>query len=127
MHAGWRGLCNGIIEASVAQFQAPAEQLRAWLGPAIGPEAYEIGEEVRQAFVDQDPLAFEAFVVNRPGHWLMDIYALARQRLHRLGIQQISGGNYCTYQDSARFYSYRRDGSTGRMASVIWLSSDERD
>lgn len=124
VHAGWRGLQAGIIEATLEQFQAPAGELLAWLGPAIGPEAYEVGDEVRQAFVDRDSAAADGFVAGRTGHWLMDIYALARQRLQRTGIEQISGGEYCTYSDSERFYSYRRDGTTGRMASVIWLMPD---
>jgi len=121
IHAGWRGLCDGVIEATVGHFSASTDKLMAWLGPAIGPEVYEIGEEVRQSFVDRDPQATQAFVATRPGHWLMDLYALARQRLQHLGVGQISGGQYCTYQDATRFYSYRRDGITGRMASLIWL------
>jgi hypothetical protein len=121
IHAGWRGLCDGVIEATVGHFSASTDKLMAWLGPAIGPEIYEIGAEVRQAFVDRDPQATRAFVATRPGHWLMDLYALARQRLQHLGVGQISGGQYCTYRDATRFYSYRRDGITGRMASVIWL------
>ncbi len=122
VHAGWRGLCNGIIEATVGKFTAAPEQLMAWLGPAIGPEVYEVGEEVRQAFLERDPQAVQAFVATCPGHWLMDIYTLARQRLHNSGVQQISGGQYCTYREATRFYSYRRDGVTGRMATVIFSS-----
>ncbi len=122
VHAGWRGLCNGIIEATIGKFTAAPEQLMAWLGPAIGPEVYEVGEEVRQAFLERDPQAVQAFVATRPGHWLMDIYTLARQRLHNSGVQQISGAQYCTYREATRFYSYRRDGVTGRMATVIFSS-----
>lgn len=120
VHAGWRGLQAGVIEAALARFQAPATQLMAWLGPAIGPRVYEVGEDVRRAFVDHEATANDAFSATRPGHWLMDIYQLARQRLHRQGVKQISGGEYCTYNDAQRFYSYRRDGTTGRMATVIW-------
>lgn len=123
VHAGWRGLSNGVIEATLDQFQVPADQLLAWLGPAIGPEIYEIGDEVRQAFVEADPQTAGAFTATGPGHWLMDIYTLARRRLQQRGVEQISGGEYCTHTDATRFYSYRRDGVTGRMASVIWLGA----
>ncbi|MDR9437679.1 MAG: peptidoglycan editing factor PgeF, partial [Thiohalophilus sp.] len=126
VHAGWRGLSGGVIEAALDQFQAPADQILAWLGPAIGPDVYEIGEEVRSAFVDSDPDNEAAFTTTRPGHWLMDIYALARRRLQQRGVEQISGGDCCTFTDAERFYSYRRDGVTGRMASVIWLASEDR-
>jgi hypothetical protein len=120
VHAGWRGLQAGVIEAAVARFQAPGAQLMAWLGPAIGPHVYEVGDDVRRAFIEHESAAKQAFTVTHPGHWLMDIYQLARQRLLRQGIEQISGGDYCTYSDAQRFYSYRRDGITGRMATVIW-------
>lgn len=120
-HAGWRGLANGILEATLAAMQVPAPQVMAWLGPAIGPQAYEVGTEVRNAFVAQMPDAESAFVSTRPGHWLMDIYQLARQRLQAAGLHHVSGGEFCTFTDSQRFYSYRRDGVTGRMASLIWL------
>lgn len=126
VHAGWRGLSDGVIEATLGAFQAPADQILAWLGPAIGPEVYEVGEEVRRAFVEPDPDNEAAFTPSRPGHWLMDIYALARRRLQQQGVEQISGGEYCTFTDSERFYSYRRDGVTGRMASVIWLAPEDR-
>ncbi|MDY6980090.1 MAG: peptidoglycan editing factor PgeF [Pseudomonadota bacterium] len=126
VHAGWRGLSAGVIEAALDLFQAPAEQILAWLGPAIGPDVYEIGEEVRRAFVEPDPANEAAFTPTRPGHWLMDIYALARRRLQQRGVDQISGGEYCTFTNGERFYSYRRDGVTGRMASVIWLAPDDR-
>ncbi|MGM0679551.1 MAG: peptidoglycan editing factor PgeF [Pseudomonadota bacterium] len=126
VHAGWRGLSAGVIEAALDQFQAPADQILAWLGPAIGPDVYEIGEEVRRAFVEPDSDNGAAFTPTRPGHWLMDIYALARRRLLQRGVEQISGGEYCTFTDSERFYSYRRDGVTGRMASVIWLAPADR-
>lgn len=123
-HAGWRGLCDGILEKTVAQFSKP-QQVIAWLGPAIGPMAFEVGDEVRAAFVAHDAQAVSAFapVAQKPGHWLADLYVLARQRLARAGVTQVSGGKHCTWTESALFYSYRRDGRTGRMASVIWMSS----
>lgn len=121
-HAGWRGLCDGILEETLKTFTDPA-QVIAWLGPAIGPEKFEVGEEVRQAFMAHQIEAAEAF---RPRHnqgkWLADIYTLARQRLGKAGIASVHGGSFCTHTDSERFFSYRRDGETGRMASVIWLA-----
>ena len=127
-HAGWRGLCDGILETTVAEFTAPADasmEVMAWLGPAIGPAAFEVGDEVRAAFMAIDAQAELAFVPvpNKPGHWLGDLYRLARQRLARVGVTQVSGGTHCTWTESASFYSYRRDGRTGRMASVIWMSA----
>lgn len=121
VHAGWRGLVNGVIEQTVLRMGRPANDLLAWLGPAIGPTAFEVGEEVRQAFIAYDAAAAVAFVPSPSGRWLADIYHLARLRLQRLGVNQIYGGHWCTYNDSERFYSYRRDGVTGRMASLIWL------
>lgn len=122
-HAGWRGLCDGVLEKTVAEFPH-AEQVIAWLGPAIGPLAFEVGDEVRCAFMAQDQQAEQAFsaVPEKPGHWLADLYVLARQRLARVGVTQVSGGTHCTWTESASFFSYRREGRTGRMASVIWLS-----
>lgn len=119
-HAGWRGLCEGVLEATVRQFPDPAGVL-AWLGPAIGPQAFEVGEEVRAAFMAHDIGVADAFVPSpNAGRWLADIYALARRRLMHAGVTAIYGGNQCTLSDPARFFSYRRDGRTGRMASVIW-------
>lgn len=121
-HAGWRGLCDGVLESTLKCFPDPAQVL-AWMGPAIGPAAFEVGEEVRQAFLLQDAGADAHF---RPspnaGRWLADIYGLARRRLAAAGVAAIGGGDLCTVSDSTRFYSYRRDGQTGRMASVIWLA-----
>lgn len=121
-HAGWRGLCDGVLEATVARFAVPSDVL-AWLGPAIGPAAFEVGEEVRAAFLAQDAGVASAF---RPsphaGRWLADIYALARARLAAVGVTAVSGGGLCTVTDREQFFSYRRDGQTGRMASVIWLA-----
>ncbi|MFA6313428.1 MAG: peptidoglycan editing factor PgeF [Sterolibacterium sp.] len=123
VHAGWRGLSAGVIEACVAAMGTPPARLLAWLGPAIGPQAYEVGDEVREVFCRQDAAAALAFVPRQPGKWWCDLYLLARQRLAALGVQRVSGGEYCTYSDAARFYSYRRDGVTGRMASCIWLEA----
>lgn len=119
VHAGWRGLLDGVIENSVKRMAGT--ELMAWMGPAIGPGAFEVGEEVRAAFVAHDIAAQAAFVSQGEGKWLADIYQLARQRLTACGISKVYGGEYCTFTDSEHFYSYRRDGQTGRMASLIWL------
>jgi len=124
-HGGWRGLAAGVVEACVRSFQAPPARLLAWLGPAIGPRAFEVGPEVREAFADEDPACDEAFAPGaKPGKWLADLYALARRRLAAAGVTRVYGGGLCTYSDPDRFFSYRRDGRCGRMASLIWL--DER-
>lgn len=120
-HAGWKGLAAGVIEATVQAMSAPPHNLMAWLGPAISQNAFEVGEEVRAAFVALHPQAASAFAVGQSGKWLADIYALARIHLNALGIAQIYGGNYCTYRESEKFFSYRRDGATGRMGTFIWL------
>lgn len=120
-HAGWRGLCNGVLENTLARFSNPAEVM-CWLGPAIGATAFEVGAEVRDAFVAIDRMAASAFVAQANGKYLADIYELARQRLMKAGIGMISGGDLCTVSDKDRFFSYRRDRTTGRMASVIWLA-----
>lgn len=123
-HAGWRGLHAGVIEAAVARMRVPGERLLAYLGPAIGPKAFEVGPEVRAAFMTVDTGAAAAFAPGAtPEKWLADIYLLARQRLARLGVSRVFGGGDCTFSDSARFFSYRRDGASGRMASLIWISS----
>jgi hypothetical protein len=111
------------LEATVSSLDVPPQELLAWLGPAIGPRAFEVGEEVRAAFMAEDLAAKSAFVQTRPGHWHADLYALARRRLARLGIESVYGGGHCTFEDAQRFYSYRRDGRTGRMASLIWFSA----
>jgi len=120
-HAGWRGLADGVIEATVARMAVEPGRLLAWLGPAIGPDAFEVGDEVRDTFIAYDPVAEKAFRRSPKGRWLADIYLLARQRLSALGVTRVYGGDFCTYQDEQRFFSYRRDGVTGRMASLIWL------
>lgn len=119
-HAGWRGLHAGVIEATLDSFPEAPQDLLVWLGPAIGPDAFEVGEEVRDAFLQDMPEADACFRASSPRHWLANIYQLARLRLQRYGIESIYGGNFCTYRDRERFYSYRRDGKTGRMASLIW-------
>lgn len=119
-HAGWRGLAGGILENTVAAMTGPPEEIIAWLGPAIGPHAYEVGDDVREACLLADPGAGDCFRAVREGHWLADLYALARRRLSSAGVGSIHGGGLCTYADTERFFSYRRDGRTGRMASLIW-------
>lgn len=121
-HAGWRGLAAGVVEAAVAALDCDPGKLVAWLGPAIGPAAFEVGDEVRKAFADRDPAAAAEFRVGRDGRWLADLPALARRRLAACGVQSVHGGELCTYADRERFFSYRRDGATGRMAALAWLS-----
>lgn len=121
-HAGWRGLADGVLEATVEQAGLEPVDTLVWLGPAIGAAVYEVGEEVKQAFVQQPMHDATAFAPSRPGKVLMDMYVLARQRLTALGIEAIFGGDHCTYSQAEQFYSYRRDGQTGRMASLIWIS-----
>ena len=120
-HAGWRGLAAGVIEATVGAMGVPAAHVIAWLGPAIGPEAYEVGEEGRAAFLERDARAAAAFRSARPGHWRLDLYAVARQRLAASGVARVSGGGLCTASDRASFFSYRRDRAGERMAAAIWL------
>jgi len=122
-HAGWRGLCAGVIEQTLRAMDRPSATLLAYLGPAIGPGAYEVGVEVREAFVEADPESGGAFAPDEPGKFYADLYALARRRLARSGVARVYGGGYCTYTDRERFYSYRRDGATGRMASLIWMET----
>jgi YfiH family protein len=115
-HAGWRGLAGGVLEATVEAMGVAPRRLVAWLGPAIGPRVYEVGEEVRAAFRGYEP----AFTPTRPGHWLLDLYAVAREKLR--GLQSVSGGGFCTYTERERFFSYRRDRTSERMAACIWLA-----
>lgn len=121
-HAGWRGLCAGVIEATLDAMRVAPERVLAWLGPAIGPHAYEVGDEVRRAFLERDGAAASAFRAARPDHWWLDLYAVARQRLAARGIARVYGGDFCTHADAERFFSYRRDRVTGRMAALIWLA-----
>ncbi|HGK7508115.1 purine nucleoside phosphorylase YfiH [Kluyvera cryocrescens] len=119
-HAGWRGLCDGVLEETVACFNDSAENILAWFGPAIGPQAFEVGPEVREAFMAKDAKAVDAF---RPvgDKYFADIYLLARQRLANMGVTAVFGGDRCTFSEKDDFFSYRRDRTTGRMASFIWL------
>lgn len=129
VHAGWRGLAGGIIEAALDKFSVPANEIMAWLGPAIGPTAFEVGGEVRQQFMAVEPQASLAFtpqtkvIDGQSGNdkWLANIYLLATQRLQQYGITQVYGGNHCTVNEPETFYSYRRESITGRQASLIWL------
>ena len=121
LHAGWRGLAAGIIAAGIRRMQTPAAEILAWLGPAIGPASYEIGDEVRQGFIKKDPDLAGIFAPSQSGRWLADLYALARRELHAQGVRMIFGGDRCTFRESELFFSYRRDGTCGRMASLIWL------
>lgn len=121
-HGGWRGLAGGVIAATVKCMGCAPEALQAWLGPAIGSTAFEVGSEVRQTFLELDPGSSVCFQPSPAGRWLADIYELARQQLRALGITAIYGGDWCTFSERERFFSYRRDGRTGRMASLIWLT-----
>jgi YfiH family protein len=120
-HAGWKGLAAGVIEATVEEMAVAPQNLIAWLGPAISQQEFEVGEEVRAAFVAMQPQSAFAFIPGQIGKWYADLYALARLRLNALGITTICGGGYCTYRERERFFSYRRDRTTGRMGTFIWL------
>lgn len=122
IHAGWRGLAAGVIENTLAQLKSDRSDLMAWLGPAIGPTAFEVGEEVRLAFIEHDSQAEAAFTPSPNKRWLANIYQLATLRLNSQGINHISGGLYCTYTQPEFFYSYRREPKSGRMASLIWFN-----
>ncbi|MCP1727485.1 YfiH family protein [Natronospira proteinivora] len=121
-HAGWRGLAAGVLENLLAAMPESPPGLCAWLGPAIGPGAFQVGEEVRQAFLDQDADCAAAFASDGPGHWRADLYALAQRRLQAAGVTWVGGGDVCTFSDPARFYSHRRQAPCGRMASLIWMT-----
>ncbi len=122
-HAGWRGLAGGVLEATVAAMAVPPGGILAWMGAAIGPAAFEVGDDVRDAFLAQHPETAAAFVPQgAPDKWLADIYALARIRLARAGVTAVSGGGRCTHAEADTFFSYRRDGVTGRMAALVWLA-----
>lgn len=124
VHCGWRGLARGVLETTVRTLGVPPGELYAWLGPAIGPGAFEVQDEVRNAFLAHDARAAQAFTGNARGRWQCDLFALARQRLAALGVGGVFGGGVCTYSDPARFFSYRRDGRCGRMAALIWLTGE---
>lgn len=121
-HAGWRGLLGGVLQATVAALEAPPSGLHAWLGPAIGPGAFEVGAEVREQYLASLPGCESCFRPNERHRWLADLYGLARLQLTRMGLAGIHGGGWCTHQDAGRFFSYRRDGVTGRMATLAWLA-----
>jgi YfiH family protein len=134
VHAGWRGLCDGAIESAVNKLPVEESEILVWLGPAIGPNAFEVGDDVRHQFIQHDTRAEQAFK-KRGDKWLCNMYLIAQQRLNRMGVTKIYGGSnlgvydenrsegFCTYTDEARFFSFRRDNVTGRMASLIWLAS----
>ena len=121
-HAGWRGLASGMLENAVRTMNSEPENIMVWLGPAAGPRAYEVGAEVRDAFVQYDKQAELAFVPRRDNHWKVDLYQLARMRLQSMGIVKVYGGDHCSISEPDRFFSHRRDQQTGRMASLIWMS-----
>jgi YfiH family protein len=125
-HAGWRGLCNGVLEFAARAFRTAPGEILAWLGPAISQDNFEVGDEVRQAFAAHDEAARACFVRNDRGRWQADLYGLARQRLARVGVRRIYGGGTCTYGDAGRYFSYRRDGSCGRMASFVFRRDETR-
>jgi YfiH family protein len=120
-HAGWRGLARGVVEATVGSLGAAPERLLAWLGPAIGPEHFEVGAEVRETLLNEDPGAGGAFVLNARGRFMADLASLVRRRLAALGVDRIYGGGACTHADAERYFSHRRDGLTGRQATLIWM------
>jgi polyphenol oxidase len=125
-HAGWRGLAGGVLEATVARMGVSASRLIAWMGPAIGQANFEVGDDVRTAFVATDAAASSAFIPNARRRWQCDLYALARRRLAALGVAGVYGGGWCTFAESERFFSYRRSGQCGRMAALIWIEAGAR-
>jgi YfiH family protein len=124
-HAGWRGLAAGVLESTVRKMGVKPSQLIAWMGPAIGPAHFEVGDNVRAAFLANDSLAGQAFARNARGRWQCDLYALARRRLVALGVADVYGGGWSTFADVTRFFSYRRDGQCGRMAALIWSEKSD--
>jgi hypothetical protein len=122
-HAGWRGLASGVLAAAVAALNRPPGDIMAWLGPAIAPAAYEVGAEVRDAFLTRDPSAERHFAANARGRWQADLYGLARDALAAAGVGAVHGGGFCTFTEAARFFSHRREAPCGRMATLIWLES----
>lgn len=124
VHAGWRGLLDGIVQKTIAKMQSPANELMAWIGPAISQSKFEVGDEVRQAFVDKHASADNRFISNRPAHWLCDLPAMADDLLKSLGVADVTQSNLCSYSNEDDFFSYRREAITGRMASLIWIPSN---
>ena len=120
-HAGWRGLSAGVLESTLASLQADPAEVVAWMGPAIGPDAFEVGPEVKQAFEKADAAAGEAFRPHKPLKFMADLYALARMRLAKAGVRAIHGGGFCTFSETDRFFSYRRAQASGRMGAFIWI------
>ncbi len=123
IHAGWRGLAAGIITSTIKKMPATGDQLLVWLGPAIGPEAFEVGPEVRASFVCKNSAYADAFVPNKSEKYFMNIYQAARIELQTLGVERVYGGDFCTFENGEQFYSHRRDQQTGRMASLIWIEA----
>jgi hypothetical protein len=126
-HAGWRGLAAGVLEATITalgDLGTDPNDVVAWLGPAIGPDRFEVGSDVRDRFCADDPAAEASFAPREPGKWHADLFALARARLARAGVRRIDGGGYCTHSDANRFFSYRRERDTGRMATAIWMAPE---
>ena len=125
-HAGWRGLAAGVIARCVDAMQRPGRDLLAWLGPAIGPGSYEVGPEVREAILSTHPTARSAFSPSSSGgdRWMADLYGIAARQLESLGIDRVYGGGFCTFRDERRFFSFRRDGTTGRFATLVWIQDD---
>ena len=121
-HAGWRGLAAGVLEATISKMKCAPNEIMAWLGPAIGPQAFEVGQDVYEKFTGLNPENRTAFKPHKD-RWFADLYELARMALSRVGVERVYGGRYCTFSESKRFFSYRRDGTTGRMASLIWLDT----
>ncbi|MCG8434376.1 MAG: peptidoglycan editing factor PgeF [Gammaproteobacteria bacterium] len=121
IHAGWRGLAQGVVKQCLETVPAVAQDIMTWLGPAIGPQAYEVGEDVYRAFISMDAKFEQAFNVLSTGKWLCDLYAVARLQLSAAGVEEIYGGGFCTHSDKQRFFSFRRDKRCGRMANLIWL------
>ena len=122
VHAGWRGLQAGVIQSTLAAMHSPPQQLIAWIGPGISQDCFEVGDDVYYAFVGQDPAAAGGFTANRPGHWLCDLGGLAESILCAAGVARVTRSPYCSYRDAEMFYSYRREATTGRMASLIWIN-----
>lgn len=122
IHAGWKGLSNNIIENTIEALALPAKDILVWLGPAIGPQAFIVGKQVFRSFIDKDPATETAFQFIGNNQWQANLYKLAQLRLHKLGITSIFGGQYCTFSDNTRFFSFRRNQITGRMLSLIWIN-----